>query len=196
MAFERFMLQLAELGVLDVLLPFLLIFTIVFAVLQKTKILGDGRKNFNVIVALVMALSVVIPHVTGSYYATFGFDPVTVINDALPQVSIIVIAIVMMLIIIGVFGNDFDIAGTSLSGLVVILAFVAVVLIFGSGVGWFYMPDWLYWLNDPEIQSLVIMILVFGIIIWFITKEDKPSDPNKGFGKFLEGLGKSVKEKK
>ena len=34
-------------GVMDFLLPFLLVFTIIYAVMQKTKILGD-KKNFNV----------------------------------------------------------------------------------------------------------------------------------------------------
>ena len=44
-------------GFTDALLPFLLIFTIVFAVLQKTNILGKDKKNFNVILALVLALT-------------------------------------------------------------------------------------------------------------------------------------------
>jgi hypothetical protein len=182
-------------GFTDVLLPFILIFTIVFATLQKTKILGEGKKQYNVVVSLVMAAAAIFPHITGSYIELIGFDPVVVINQSLPQVSIILVAIIMMLLIIGVFGNEVDFAGTSLSGWIVILAFIAVLLIFGSAVGWFYLPDWLYFLQDPEIQSLVIMILVFGIIIWFITKEDKPDQ--KGFlGKLFEEAGKGMKPKK
>ena len=46
-------------GLTDVLLPFLLIFTIVFAVFQKTEILGKGKKNFNGVIALVIALATV-----------------------------------------------------------------------------------------------------------------------------------------
>jgi hypothetical protein len=195
MMFENFILQLQDWGVMDVLLPFILIFTVVFAVFQKTKILGDGRKQYNVIIALVMALAVVIPHVTGAWQA-WGFDPVMVINGALPQVSLVVIAIVMMLLIIGVFGNDLDIAGTSLSGIVMIVAFIAVVLIFGTQLGWFNIPTWLYFLNDPEIQSFVIMILVFAIIIWFITKEDKKDKANTGMGEWLKDLGKGMQKKK
>jgi hypothetical protein len=194
MVLQDFVAQLDYWGVTDVLLPFILVFTIVFATLQKTKILGDGRKQYNVMVALVMALSVVIPHIVGS--SILGFDPVVAINAALPQVSIIVVAILMMLLIIGVFGNEVDIAGTSLSGIVVIVAFVAVALIFGSAVGWFYLPDWLMFLNNPEMQSLVIMILVFGIIIWFVTKEDKQKDAQRGFGTFLKDIGTGIQKKK
>jgi hypothetical protein len=28
-----------------------------------------------------------------------------------------------------------------------------------------------FWLNDPDVQALVVIILVFGIIIWFVTAE-------------------------
>ena len=52
-----------ELGIYDVVLPFLLVFTIVFAILEKTKVFGmeeiDGkkytRKNINAIVAFVVS---------------------------------------------------------------------------------------------------------------------------------------------
>jgi len=50
----------------------ILIFTIIYAALYKSKILGEDRKNFNVIIALVVALSVIIPHVLGTYPA--GYD--------------------------------------------------------------------------------------------------------------------------
>ncbi len=189
------MLQLQDWGVMDVLLPFILVFTIVFAVLQKTKILGDGRKQFNVMIALVMSLSVVIPHVTGTWQ-NFGFDPVLAINNALPQVSIIVIAILMALLVLGIFGNDIDIAGTSMSGIAMVGSFVAIALIFGTQVGLFNLPEWLYFLSDPEIQSFVVMILIFAIVIFFITKEDKKDTASHGFGETLKEWGRGVQKKK
>ncbi|MBU1198201.1 MAG: hypothetical protein KJ685_00010 [Nanoarchaeota archaeon] len=194
MFFQNFIVSLDAWGVTDVLLPFVLVFTIVFATLQKTKILGDGKKQYNVIVSLVMALAVVIPHVVGRY--PFNFDPVEIINRALPQVSIIVVAIVMLLLIIGVFGNEIDVAGTPLATWVIVFAVVAVVAIFGSAIGWYTMPQWLIFLQNPELQALIVMILVFGIIIAFITKEDKKdSDKEKGFGKFWDGIGEAMKKK-
>ena len=198
MMFDSFISALDSWGVTQVLLPFILIFTIVFATLQKTKILGDGRKQYNVMIALVMALGVVIPHVTGSYSTwgfANGFDPVDVINTALPQVSLIVVAIVMLLLIIGVFGNEIDIAGTPLAGWVVIIAVIAVVAIFGSAVGWFRLPIWLGFLQNPELQALIVMILVFGVIIFFIIGGDQKKEEGHGFGKTIENLGKSLKSK-
>ena len=41
---------------LDYALPFALIFTLIFAVLQRTKLLGDGKKQIDAIIGLVVGL--------------------------------------------------------------------------------------------------------------------------------------------
>ena len=64
--FDNFAFTLDNWGVSDVLLPFLLVFTIVYAVLAKTKILGEA-KNLNIVLAIVLGLVFVIPHVTGGF---------------------------------------------------------------------------------------------------------------------------------
>jgi hypothetical protein len=78
---------LKELGFFDVVLPFLLVFTIVFAILEKTRILGtmkvsDGtdvaNKNLNSVVAFVIGLLV-------------NFSPSTVL------VILIVLAVVLII---------------------------------------------------------------------------------------------------
>jgi len=38
----------------NVLLPFLLIFTVVYAILEKTNILGEGKKSADIIVSLII----------------------------------------------------------------------------------------------------------------------------------------------
>ena len=38
------------------ILPFVLVFTLLFAILQKTKILGDGKKQIDAIISLVIGL--------------------------------------------------------------------------------------------------------------------------------------------
>ena len=60
--FRGVIVFLEKLGVYDVVLPFLLVFTIVFAILEKTRVLGtddiDGKpwpkKNLNAVVAFVV----------------------------------------------------------------------------------------------------------------------------------------------
>ncbi len=164
--------QLAEIGLLDVILPFILIFTIVFAVLNKVKLFGiePETRKYNVMIALVMGMAVIFPHVLG-YYPPDG-DIVNIINQSLPHVSVVLVAIVMGLLIIGVLGKRFEIGGNSLSGVIAIGAFALVLYIFGNAANWWNMPGWLMFVTDPNLMALIIVILVFAIIIWFVTKDD------------------------
>jgi preprotein translocase subunit YajC len=185
MALQDIVYNLESWGLTDVLLPFLLVFVIVFAVLQKSQVLGKDRKNFNVVVALVMALGVIIPHVTGRYPP--GKDVVEIINVALPNISIVLVAVIMLLIILGVFASELTFAGTTLSEWGGVFAIFVVVYVFGSAAEWWSLPAWANFLRDPETQTLLIVILVFAIIIWFITKEDDKD--KKGIGEHLKSIG-------
>ena len=160
---------LERMGFVDVLLPFLLIFTIIFAILEKTKIMGEGKRNMNVGISFIFALLVVVPHVTGNFPA--GYDPVAIINAALPSVSLVVVAIISLMILIGVFAHDRLMFGMAAPGWVGIISIVALVFIFGSAAGW-WQGGFLQWLENifgSDIVAVVIMLLVFGIIIAFVT---------------------------
>jgi Mn2+/Fe2+ NRAMP family transporter len=105
---------------LDLILPFLLFFTIIFAALQKTMILArrkpdktienaDEVKKYNLVIALVIALLAVIPHIVfndgdltnGRLGGPLMGLPnvVEIINNALPSVAVWVIAILMVLLL-------------------------------------------------------------------------------------------------
>lgn len=176
--FQGMIYTLEQWGVVDVILPFILIFTIVFAVLEQTKVLGgdDKAKNkkYSMMVGLVMAFAVVVPHVTGSYY--YGFDAVEIINRALPKVGLLLVAIVMMLLTIGLWtGKKADgskgpgVWFTLISGAIVIAIFIA-------SLGWWQVPYWLMWILRSDVLALVIAILVFGLIIKWISGDDSSKE--------------------
>ncbi len=169
LSFENFAEALERVGFIDVLLPLLLIFTIIFAVLEKTKILGEGKKNMNVGIALIFALLVVIPHVTGNFPA--GYDPVQIINAALPSVSLVVVAVVALMILIGVFAHDRIMLGLTAPGWVGLFSVTTLIFIFGSAAGWWSggVLDWLEDVFGSDVVAVLIMLLVFGIIIAFVT---------------------------
>lgn len=169
LSFENFFRSLERVGIVDVLLPFLLIFTIIFAVLEKTKILGEGKKNMNIGIALIFALLAVIPHVTGNFPA--GYDPVKIINGALPSVSLVVVAIIALMILIGVFAHDKIMLGLTAPGWIGLFSIVTIVFIFGSSAGWWTngILDWLETIFGSDVIAVLIMLLVFGIIIAFVT---------------------------
>ena len=191
-SFQDLIFRLEALGFADVLLPFILIFTVIFAIMQKTEVLGKGKKNFNVAIAFVIALGVIIPHVLGTYPP--NGDVVEIINQALPNVSIVIIGVLMVMLILGIFGKTWPEHNKISSG-VLILAIAVVAYIFGLAADWWtYLPTWLYWLNNPDTQALLILILVFGIIVAYITKEDDDSSSfGKSLGEGFEKIGESMK---
>jgi len=65
---------------------------------------------------------------------------------------------------------------------------LSTIFVFGSAAHWWELPQWLGFALDADTQALVVVILVFAIMIWFITKEDKPADANKP--NFFSELGK------
>ena len=173
---EGFFRVLESWGLVDVLLPFLLIFTILFAVLEKTHILGGDKRNLNAVLSLVISLIVVVPHVTGNYPA--GYDPISIVNAALPSVSILVIAIIMLLILIGLFAHDKVLLGLTMPGWIALISIIAIIIIFGSAAGW-YAHGFNSWLEDifgSDALAIVIMLIVFGVIVAFITSGGKADE--------------------
>ncbi|MFH1770993.1 MAG: hypothetical protein ABH828_05575 [archaeon] len=198
-SFEYTIYSLDRLGIVDVVLPFIIVFTIAFAALEKSKILGKESKKFNVIIALVMGLAVVIPHVlwgtgdaTNPYLSNGMFDVVQVMNNALPSVSLVAVAVIMVMLLLGIIGGDINFAGTSLGGIAVFAAMIVVLIIFLAAANVFksaYNYWWLRWIFNESVKEVVVVILVFGIIIWFITKEDKTNETN-AFKNFLHDTSK------
>ena len=184
--FTDFINNLQTMGVLDAVLPFLLFFTILFATLQKTKVLGvdeDGepQKNFNVIVALVIALMIVIPHVywnnesTNTRFSNGWPDPVVVVNSSLPQISVIAVGIVMVMMLVGLVGGETALKKEYTFWAAIISGIIVVAIFLMSAFG--EIPQYLRDFFDSGTMSVLLIILVFGLIIYFITKSPKKQEP-------------------
>ncbi len=177
-------------GIMDVLLPFILVFTIVFAVMQKTKILGD-KKQFNVIIALTLGLLFIAPHIGGTY--PLGYDPVQVMNETLPSISLVSIAAIMLLLLMGIFGTGFAAAATPV---IALAALGFVIYIFGASLRiWTGPSDTFYWWT-PDITELMVILLIFGLIIWFITREPTSTTGMDTFKKVWGGISSMFEQKK
>ena len=101
--FETMFLGLERMGFISVILPFILIFTVVFAILNMVNLFGKNSKKFNVVIALVFGLLTIYGH-----YAGFQPDVVGIILTALPQVSLWLIIGLSFLLLIGIFGMTND----------------------------------------------------------------------------------------
>lgn len=179
--FTGMILTLEQWGVLDVILPFILVFTLVFAVFEKTEILSsvkEKNKKYSAVIAMVMAFAVVIPHVTGNYY--YGFDVVEIINNALPQVSLLLVAVLMMLLTLGLWTGKRANGHKGIGKWFTLASGAIVVLIFLGSMGFMNVPSWVYMLLNSDMAPLAVAILVFGLIIKFITGSGKPDYEKKG----------------
>lgn len=175
----------------DLLLPFILIFTLVFAILQKVKIFGDPKKTpevrkYNIAIAFVVGLSVVLPHIYGWYPP--GQNPVAIMQGAIPNVGLLLVAILMALLIIGLLGKRFEIGGGTLSGWIALAAFVAVFAIFGSAANWWSLPVIQGIMLNPDMLALIVTILVFAIIVWFVTSEPKTESDKNSIGNQIDNM--------
>jgi len=171
---------LDQIGVTDILIPFFLIFVVVFAALSKSGIFKFGTngdtnsRKFSMIVALALSLGVVISHVTRNFAYTRGVDVVSIINQAIPRVSVVLIAILFFLIMIGIFGWKGPQGNDGVSGIIAFLALLTVGYIFAAAAG--FLPrgpgTFLYRLG-PDTVALVVVLLIFGAIVYYITSPEK-----------------------
>jgi hypothetical protein len=168
-----------KLGIYDVILPFLLVFTIMFAILEKTKVLGtekvDGemmsKKNINAMVAFVIA-----------FISVASTQIVAIINQTASQVVILLLLSIFFMILVGSFWQEsqkpiFLDKGWNI--IFMIIMFVGIILIFLNaityngrswlGIGWYYLLS----INNYEFVSSLILILVVIGFMWYITSTPK-----------------------
>jgi hypothetical protein len=106
------------------ILPFLLIWTIVFALLEKTKILGDGKKQLDAIVAFVIGLIFV-----GAVF------PKVVVGNLILFLTVAIIIMFVGLLLWG-FISGYEIKGDILkagfakwiAGIIIIISVIGAVL--------------------------------------------------------------------
>lgn len=158
---------LKDLGFYDIILPFLLIFTITFGVLEKTRIFGqEGGKpktNINSMIAFVIALF---------FVATPKL--VETVKISLPQVAVLLVILLSLMMVIGFIMSDKEFNFEKLTALKVILMislFIGILLIFLNAVGWWddfwdiFGVD--FWTSSAG-MTVVFLGVVIGAII-FIT---------------------------
>jgi len=148
---------------MGLVLPFLLVFTVVFAVLQKSKILGDGKRQIDALVAVAIGLIVIA---YGQY--------VRVITDITAFLGVAIVVILIFMILTGMFyepgrfelHNGVKYAGMGLAAVAVVIATLyythawdyLINTLKGDGTG----NAWLFNIIFIVIIGAAVAALVFG----------------------------------
>lgn len=146
-------------GLSDVIIPFLIVFTIVFAVLEKTRVLGaennKPKTKLNSMLAFVVA-----------FLTIASVDMVRVIDVISSSLALVLVAAVLLAMIFGLLGVE-EVPKNNV--------FLSVALILVSVVG-------LYALSSAGLIDVaplqpyfapVIIIAVFLALLYFLLRESK-----------------------
>lgn len=157
--FESLLAQWESFGVFNILLPFLLMFAITFAILEKIELFGKKRQINAIISAILGIILVRNQYVVG------------IINRFLPNVALFMIVILMFLLLVGVFMGKHEDWSKDWFNYAVGISLIFVVWALSSDfVGSiFEIPDWLHGFDD-QTKATVIFIGIFVAVIWYVVK--------------------------
>ncbi|MBU2576957.1 MAG: hypothetical protein KKF50_04510 [Nanoarchaeota archaeon] len=151
----------------EMLLPFLLVFVVVFAILQKSKILGEGKAQIDSLVAMVIGLLLIGVR-----------QPREIIVNLMPWMAVGVAVILVFLILYGLVAGDLSkapdwmkITFGTLAGL-----FTIGVVVYVTG---FYnvIGDWFSDGTSGIWSNVIMVILVVGaMVVAVVTGKKKKKD--------------------
>ena len=149
MDIQSILMQWQSVGVFDYLLPFLLIFALVFGIMQKTKILGD-EKGINVLVGIVVSLLALQLDLVPRFF-----------QEAFPRLAVGLVVLFCLMILMYMFIDDKS--GPGLNYGLLAVGFVIAIVIFSQSFEQFgWSGSFGY---DQYVGWIVGAVLLIGVII-------------------------------
>ncbi len=152
----------------EMLLPFLLVFVVVFAILQKSKILGEGKAQIDSMVAMVIGLLLIGVR-----------QPREIIVNLMPWMAVGVAVILVFLILYGLVAGDLSKAPDWMKITFGILAglFTIGVVVYVTG---FYhvLENWFSEGTSDVWTNVIMIVLVVGAMVVAVAtgKKSKKKD--------------------
>jgi len=148
-------------GFFSYLLPFLLIFSLVFGILEKTKIF-DQNRSINGIIAFVVGLMALQFGFVSQFFA-----------EIFPRLGVALAIILVLMILLGIFLPTEKWVNAVLF-LAVAVVLVVVLVKTAGAVGWF--SGWWWSENWPMIAGIIFIIAVIGAIVGGASKSTSTFD--------------------
>ncbi len=146
----------------ETILPFLLIFTLVFAILQKSKFLGDGKRQLDAIIALAIALIVI------SFAQAVG-----IILQLIPFLAVSIVVLLVLFLLLGSFWKDSIPKGYQTFLAIIATTAVAIAITYFTGA-WEWLLDVITGkTGDSEIVSNVLFVIIIAAAIATVVLKGK-----------------------
>ncbi len=177
--------QWEQMGMFSYLLPFLLIFALVFGLLAKINIFGTKEKPNRTIDA-VISLAVSLMSLQFDFVPRF-------FSEVFPRLGVGLAVLLIAIILLGLFATQKTWMTYTFFGIAAVI-FITVLVQSSGAIGWstsgwlgrVYWPDW--------IPLIVIIVLIAVVIGASIPKKEKSQDTSSGFMRVLDQIGKGGKE--
>ncbi len=171
--------SLENLGFYNVIIPLILVFVVVWGVLERVDIFGKRSKNINPLIALVFAFL----FVRSQFF-------VEVVNQFLPKVGIYLIILMGFMILIGIVGGGA--AWTNVPFYIIVV--LSILAVFGSvftslpgysGVG----LNFLEGLSVADWWALGLLILLLAVVIIAMFSGNAETPDGFGVGRGRDDAG-------
>lgn len=144
-------------GVFSYVIPFLIIFAVVFGILQKSKIFGeeDKTKGINAVLGLAIGLAALQFDFVSTFFATI-----------FPRFGVGLSVLLVLIIFLGLFLTDDD-RKKSHGGLKYVAWVVGVLIVVWALANWNFWGDSFnlgFWLQDYFWTLLVVVLVIGGIV--------------------------------
>ena len=179
LSFRELILGLDQMGFYDVALPFIVIFAITFALFEKVKVFDN--RNINGVIALGMGFL----FLQNDYL-------LKMFHRVVPNVAFILLAVLLLLLLIGIFAGEKGPWGGFLMFLTFFFAIASIITAasydkIGSGYA-----SWWQWFVDLDSGSKMTIFGILGValLLWLIFRT--PSSTPTTFGQRIdEWLGRT-----
>jgi len=189
--FDEFIYALYQGGWYQFVFPFMLVYAIVFTILNKVD-LFEEKKSVKVIIALVFALFAIAFPITGdaqscgisvSTYSNYGCETLgDLMMTLFPGVTAFSIGILSLYIIAAMLGVDLmkffvdNKKDNFIRYILVALGVFVVVYYYARGFGWLgFNSSSTWWVLDLFKDPLLYILIIFGLFFFWVTKDDETS---------------------
>ncbi len=158
---------------LEYILPFILVFTLIFAILQKTQLLGEGKKQIDSLIGLVVALILI----------AFPFSRDLVVQ-LMPFLAVSAVILLVFMLLYGfIMGGKGDIFGEKvwIKWVLVAISALALVTVILMITGWWDVVYSFFFEREASSQ-IWINVLLLAVLIGAVIAVLADKGENSGSG--------------